>query len=260
MTPPLAKQMTTKYIYETNADNRYELLEPPLDSISLRHQTSSGHRATAKLNNLQKFAQIPEALEAFSNGEFLVVMDDEGRENEGDLIVAAEDMTTEKMAFLVKHSSGYVCCPTTNEVANKLDLPLMVEHLQDRHATAYTVTCDARMGTTTGISAHDRALTARKLADPRSKKTTFSRPGHMLPLRARDGGILERRGHTEAAVDLCKLTGKSLVGVICEIVRPQDGLMARRDDCLEFASFYGIKSITIEALADHLRRNENCLK
>lgn len=243
---------------ENTTRNVTQLSEPQLDTIALRYQPSSAVQSTsAKLGSIKPlFSEIPEALAAFSAGEFLLVMDDEGRENEGDLIMAAEDITTMKMAFLVNHSSGYVCCPTTNSIANRLNLPLMVENLEDRHGTAYTVTCDAWEGTTTGISAHDRALTARQLANPNSTKESFNRPGHMLPLRARDGGVLERRGHTEAAVDLCKLTGKTPVGVICEIIRPRDGLMARRDDCLEFASTYGIKAITIDALASYLRSKD----
>lgn len=199
------------------------------------------------------FDSVPEALEAFARGDFLVVMDDEGRENEGDLIAAASDMTTEKMAFLVKHSSGYVCCPMTNALADKLKLPLMVEKLEDRHGTAYTVTCDALEGTTTGISAHDRALTARRLADPQSSPSTFNRPGHVLPLRARDGGVLVRRGHTEASVDICRLSNKPPVAVICELVRAGDGAMARRDDCLAFAREHGLKAITIDALSKYIK-------
>lgn len=204
---------------------------------------------------MNSFNSVPEALEAFSKGEFVVVMDDEGRENEGDLIAAASDMTTEKMAFLVQHSSGYVCCPMTNAIADKLKLPLMVEKLEDRHGTAYTVTCDALEGTTTGISAHDRALTARRLADPSSTAATFNRPGHVLPLRARDGGVKVRRGHTEASVDLCKLSNKEPVAVICEIVKQEDGSMARRDDCLKFARDYGLKSLTIDALVSYIQDN-----
>lgn len=203
------------------------------------------------------------------NGEFLVVLDDESRENEGDLIIAAEKITTEKMAFLIRHSSGYVCTPLTNDIADRLNLPLMANALKnsvptsakdtpvatdddgtpsDRHGTAYTITCDFGEGTTTGISAHDRALTATKLADPSVTARQFLKPGHMLPLRARDGGVLERRGHTEAGVDLCKLSGLQPVSVICELVREEDGLMARRDDCLKFSKQHNIKAITIDDL------------
>lgn len=204
-----------------------------------------------------QFDSIPDALKAFENGEFLIVLDDESRENEGDLIASAEDMTTEKMAFLVKHSSGYVCVPLAETLANKLDLQLMVPNLQDRHKTAYTVTVDAFEGTTTGISAHDRAFTARKLADPTSTPATFNRPGHVLPLRAREGGVVVRRGHTEAAVDLCKLTNKQPAGVICELVKADDGSMARRDDCLAFAKEHNIKAITIDALAEYILSKKN---
>lgn len=193
-------------------------------------------------------------------------MDDEGRENEGDLIIAAELTTQEKMAFLVRHSSGYVCAPLSNDIADRLKLPLMADALHknqsskavatdadgtpsDRHGTAYTISCDFAHGTTTGISAHDRALTARKLADPSVGPVDFLRPGHLLPLRARDGGVLERRGHTEAGVDLCKLSGLNPVSIICELVREEDGLMARRDDCLKFAKEHNLKAITIDDLA-----------
>lgn len=203
------------------------------------------------------FDSVEEALVAFKNGEFLIVLDDESRENEGDLIIAAEQITTEKMAFLVKHSSGYVCAPLTNEIADRLQLPLMVARGDDLHKTAYTVTCDFKEGSTTGISAHDRALTSRKLADPTVQASQFNRPGHLCPLRADDGGVLVRQGHTEAAVDLCRLTGQAPVGVICEIVRESDGLMSRRDDCLEFARAHNIKVITIEQLAEHIKSQKN---
>ncbi|KAK9478398.1 3,4-dihydroxy-2-butanone 4-phosphate synthase [Lipomyces japonicus] len=201
------------------------------------------------------FSYIPDALEAFKNGQFVIVLDDESRENEGDLIIAAEHATTEKMAFLVRHSSGFVCAPLTTARASQLQLPLMVDSNTDRHGTAYTVSVDYRTGTTTGISAHDRGLTVRKLADPAvvDGHAEFMRPGHVLPLRAVDGGVLARRGHTEAAVDLCKLTGLQPVGVICEIVRDQDGLMARRDDCIEFGKIHGLHVITIDALTDFIR-------
>lgn len=200
---------------------------------------------------MDMFDQVPDALEAFKNGEFLVVLDDESRENEGDLIVAAEKCTTEQMAFLVRYSSGYVCAPITDEIADRLDLPLMSATRSDRHGTAYTISCDFKEGTTTGISAHDRALTARKLADSSTTGEDFLKPGHLLPLRAVDNGVISRRGHTEAAVDLCKLSGLAPAGVICEIVRDEDGLMARRDDCLKFAKTHGIKTITIDDLVKY---------
>ena len=198
------------------------------------------------------FTAIPEAIEAFKNGEFLVVMDDEDRENEGDLIIAAEHVTQEKMAFLVRHSSGYVCVPMSTERAEKLDLQPMLKNQTDRHGTAYTVTCDYADGTTTGISAHDRALTARKLADPTSTASGFIKPGHILPLRAVDGLLRKRRGHTEASVELCRLSGLEPVAVICELVRDDDGLMMRLDDCVGFAKKFGIKVVTIEQIVKHM--------
>ncbi|KAA8915602.1 hypothetical protein TRICI_002247 [Trichomonascus ciferrii] len=203
------------------------------------------------------FNSVDEALAAFKRGEFLVVLDDESRENEGDLIIAAEFMTTEKMAFLVRHSSGYVCAPITNQIADRLELPLMSSTRSDRHGTAYTITCDFKEGTTTGISAHDRALTTRKLADPTVQPDDFLKPGHILPLRAVDDGILARQGHTEAGVDLCKLTGLNPAAVICEIVRDEDGLMARRDDCLKFAKTHSIMAITIEQLVNYKKSLAN---
>ncbi|CAG8434856.1 757_t:CDS:2 [Diversispora eburnea] len=166
-------------------------------------------------------------------GKFLLVVDNEDRENEGDLIIAAEKVTTEKMAFMVRHTSGLICVPTTHERLDQLQLPLMEIFL-------------FLLDTTTGISAHDRALTARSLANPEiDNPDDFNRPGHIFPLRYTEGGVLKRIGHTEASVDLCKLAGLQPVGVICEVVK-DDGLMARRDDCRAFADEHGLKLISIE--------------
>lgn len=194
------------------------------------------------------FSDIPTAIEAYKNGEFLVVMDDESRENEGDLIIAAEKMTQEKMAFLVRHSSGYVCCPLSTQRADELDLQPMLKDRFDRHGTAYTVTCDYAHGTTTGISAHDRSLTARLLASATSKPGDFIRPGHILPLRAVPGLLKERRGHTEASVQMCELAGLQPAATICELVKDEDGSMMRLDDCVAFAKKHSIKLITIEQI------------
>lgn len=199
-----------------------------------------------------KFVSIPEAIEAFKNGEYLIVMDDESRENEGDLIMSAELMTQEKMAFLVRYSSGYVCVPLSTERADALNLHPMLANETDRHGTAYTVTCDYADGTTTGISAHDRALTSTKLADPNCKPVDFIRPGHVLPLRAVPGLLKKRRGHTEAGVQLCELAGLQPAAVICEMVRDEDGLMMRLDDCTKFSKTHNIKMITIEQLVEHI--------
>lgn len=204
---------------------------------------------------MAQFCTVPEAIEAFRNGEFLVVMDDELRENEGDLIIAAEKATQEKLAFLVRYSSGYVCVPLSTERADKLDLQPMLRDRTDRHGTAYTVTCDYADGTTTGISAHDRALTARMLAHADSKPADFIRPGHILPLRAVPGLLKLRRGHTEASVQLCELAGLQPAAVICELVRDEDGLMMRLDDCAKFAQTHGIKLVTIEQLVQHISQS-----
>lgn len=184
----------------------------------------------------------------------MIVMDDESRENEGDLIMAAELCTQEKMAFLVRHLSGYVCAPLSTERADKLELHPMLKDQTDRHGTAYTVTCDYSHGTTTGISAHDRALTVRLLANAESKSEDFIKPGHILPLRAVPGLLKKRRGHTEAAVQLTELAELQPAAVICELVRDEDGLMQRLPDCQKFAKEHNLKIITIEQLVEYISR------
>ncbi|KAF8817517.1 3,4-dihydroxy-2-butanone 4-phosphate synthase [Phlegmacium glaucopus] len=194
---------------------------------------------------------MEDALACFAAGEFLVVTDDENRENEGDLIISASQCTTEKMAWLIKYSSGYVCIALPSERLEALNIPMMVPDNQERHKTAYTVTVDYKHGTTTGISAHDRSLTARALASHSAQPSDFTRPGHMVPLRAREGGVLTRKGHTESAVDLCVLTGQPPAGILCELVNDDAlGTMARRDDCRAFADRWGLKLISVEMLAE----------
>jgi 3,4-dihydroxy-2-butanone 4-phosphate synthase len=195
-------------------------------------------------NNLEEFDAVSDAIEAIANGEFVIVVDDTDRENEGDLIIAAEKITTEQMAFLVRHSSGLVCVALGEERLNALALPQMVAENADPFRTAFTVSVDYKYGTTSGISAADRALTLRALANSNSQANEFHRPGHIFPLRARVGGVLERPGHTEAAYDLARMAGLSPVGVLCEIVN-DDGSMARRPDLLLFAKKHGLKIITI---------------
>ncbi|EDO16028.1 hypothetical protein Kpol_495p26 [Vanderwaltozyma polyspora DSM 70294] len=208
------------------------------------------------------FMPIEEAIEHFKKNKFIIVMDDESRENEGDLICAAANVHTEDLAFLVRYSSGYVCAPMSNAIADKLDLPLLrtgmkyQSNADDRHGTAYTITVDFAEGTTTGISAHDRALTCRKLSESSSTATDFLKPGHICPLRAVDGGVLNRRGHTEAAVDLCKLGGLPEVGVICELVNDRDGSMMRLDDCVKFGHDHNIPLISIEQLVEYLENKQ----
>jgi 3,4-dihydroxy 2-butanone 4-phosphate synthase/GTP cyclohydrolase II len=190
---------------------------------------------------------IEEAFEALRAGLPVLVADDEDRENEGDVILAAETATTEWMAWTIRHTSGYICAPMSEGRANRLGLPPMVVDNQDPRGTAYTVTVDAAEGVTTGISAADRAHTIRLLAQEGSVPSDFHRPGHVVPLRARQGGVLVRGGHTEAAVDLCRLAGLSPVGAIGELVH-DDGSMMRLPAVLELGSEHNLPVITIAAL------------
>jgi 3,4-dihydroxy 2-butanone 4-phosphate synthase/GTP cyclohydrolase II len=194
------------------------------------------------------FATIPEALVALRDGRPVLVLDDTDRENEGDVVLAAQTLTTPWLAWTIRHSSGYVCAPMPETWADRLGLPLMVPDNQDRLRTAYTITVDAAAGITTGISAGDRTLTLKLLADPDTQATDLIRPGHILPLRARDGGVFTRRGHTEAAVDLCRLAGLAPVGVIAELVA-DDGTMLRTPEVLRLGAAENLPVITIEGLA-----------
>ncbi|KAG0053410.1 hypothetical protein BGZ83_001176 [Gryganskiella cystojenkinii] len=196
-----------------------------------------------------QFDSIESAVQVIADGGFVLAVDNEDRENEGDLIIAAEKITTEQMAFLIRHSSGYICAPASPSRLKELDLSLMVPDNQELMRTAYTISVDAAQGTTTGISAHDRALTCRSLADPTKHALDFNRPGHILPLRSMEGGTLQRIGHSEASIDLCRLAGLQPVAVIGELVNDDRiGSMARRDDCYRFAKEHGIKLITIADL------------
>ena len=202
---------------------------------------------------------IEEALAAFAAGEFLVVVDDEDRENEGDLIIAADAMTEEKMAFMIRHTSGVICAPLFDDRADELRLPLMVAENTESHRTAFTVTVDLIEGCTTGISAADRARTVLAMADPERTSGEFARPGHIFPLRARPGGVLKRAGHTEAAIDLCTMSGRAPVGVLCEIVN-DDGTMKRLGDCRAFADEHGLRLISIADLIRYRRRSEKLVE
>ncbi|KAA9135423.1 GTP cyclohydrolase II [Microbacterium caowuchunii] len=198
---------------------------------------------------------IAEALEALRAGKPVIVADDENRENEGDVIISAQLATPQWIAWTVRHSSGFICAPMPADWADRLDLPPMVEINQDARGTAYTVSVDAASGVTTGISAADRAHTLNVLADPTAVPTSLIRPGHVLPLRAVDGGVRERSGHTEAAVDLMRLAGLEPVGAIAEIVA-EDGSMMRLPGLMELGARDGIPVITIEQLIAHLDENE----
>ncbi|TPX57416.1 3,4-dihydroxy-2-butanone-4-phosphate synthase [Powellomyces hirtus] len=197
-----------------------------------------------------EFDSIDDAIEAFRKGEFLVVVDNEDRENEGDLIIAGEDMTAAKAAFMIRYTSGLICVTVAQERLDSLQLPLMVAANTESMRTAYTISVDYKHGTTTGISAADRSATVRALADYSKTAEDFNRPGHVFPLRPVKGGSLKRVGHTEAALDFAKLAGKAPVAAICEVVM-DDGRMARRDDLKVFAKQWGLRMVTINDLVKH---------
>src|SRR5436309_2602910 len=204
---------------------------------------------------------IERAVADIKAGKPVVVIDDEDRENEGDLIFAAELATPELVAFMVRYTSGYICVPVTEADADRLDLPPMFRVNQDRRGTAYTVTVDAREGITTGISAADRAHTIRLLASPDANAADFSRPGHVVPLRAKDGGVLRRPGHTEAAVDLAVLAGLHPAGVLCEVVSEKDPAgMAPADELRVFADEHDLALISIADLIAYRRRFEKLVE
>jgi 3,4-dihydroxy 2-butanone 4-phosphate synthase/GTP cyclohydrolase II len=204
---------------------------------------------------------IEDAIAAIARGEIVVVADDEDRENEGDLIMAADAATPEAIAFFVRHTSGVICVGLTAERCDELDLPAMVAASKhtEAHGTAFTVSVDLAEGTSTGISAADRAATLRALADAEVGSTEFNRPGHIFPLRARDGGVLKRIGHTEAAVDLARLAGRSPAGVLCELVL-DGGEMARGADLRAFADEHGLLFISIADLVRYRRRHEQIVE
>ena len=201
------------------------------------------------------FAPIADAIAAIERGEIVVVVDDEDRENEGDLIMAAEFATPEKIAFYVRHTSGVICVALTGERCDDLDLPLMVERNTESNRTAFTDSVDLIQGTSTGISAGDRALTIRALADSSIGRHDLARPGHIFPLRSRPGGVLKRAGHTEAAVDLARLAGLDPAGVLCEIVN-DDGSMSRVPDLERFCAEHDLLLISIADLIRHRSRTE----
>ncbi len=203
--------------------------------------------------------KVVEALRAFEHGEIVVVTDDGGRENEGDLIVAAVHCTPEKMAFIVRHTSGIVCTPMLKADAKRLNLTAMVAENEAPHATAFTVSVDYRHGTTTGISAEDRTLAVRNLANPNAGPDDFVRPGHVFPLIANEGGVLMRSGHTEAAVDLCRLAKLPPVGVIGELVN-DDGTVMRGEDVAAFATTHGLKQISVADLIAYRQRQEKLVE
>ncbi len=202
---------------------------------------------------------IEDVIAAIGRGDIVVMVDDEDRENEGDFIMAAEFATPEKLAFIVRYSTGVICAPLTDERCEELRLPLMVEQNTESQRTAYTVTVDVIEGTTTGISAADRAATVRAIANPDVSFKAFARPGHIFPLRARQGGVLKRAGHTEAAVDLARLAGCQPVGVICEI-QHDDGTMMRLEALRKFCNEHGLLLSSIAQLIEYRRHHERLVE
>lgn len=204
-------------------------------------------------------SNIEAALDDFRQGKFVIVVDDEDRENEGDLIIAAEKITPDDVNFMLKHARGVLCAPVTLSRAEELDLPHQVADNTSMLGTPFTITVDKLEGCTTGVSTHDRAATIRALADPASTPQTFGRPGHINPLYAQDNGVLRRSGHTEAAVDLCKLAGLYPVGALMEIMN-EDGTMARMPQLIEKAKAWGLKIITIKDLIAYRLKKESTIE
>jgi 3,4-dihydroxy 2-butanone 4-phosphate synthase/GTP cyclohydrolase II len=205
------------------------------------------------------FTKIEQAIAAIERGELVIVVDDADRENEGDLIMAAEKMTPEAMGFMIRHTSGVICMPVEGERLDELRLPLMVAENTESQRTAFTVSVDARRGTTTGISAADRCTTVHAILDPATVADDLARPGHIFPLRYREGGVLKRAGHTEAAVDLARLAGLRPAGVLAEVVN-EDGSMARGPDLVRFAKEHDLQIISIAHLIRYRRHREKLVK
>ncbi len=208
---------------------------------------------------MSSFATIDEAIAVLADGGMIVVVDDEDRENEGDLVLAADAVTSEQMAFVIQHTSGFVCVPMLGDDLDRLELPPMVARNQDPKGTAYAVSVDAVAGTSTGISAADRARTCQVLADPATTPDDITRPGHVLPLRYQPGGVLHRLGHTEASVDLVRLAGRRPAAVICEVVNA-DGSMARVPDLERFCAEHDLKMVTIADLVAYRRARETLVE
>lgn len=205
------------------------------------------------------FCSVEEAILELKKGNFIIVLDDENRENEGDLIIAAEKATPEAINFMAKHACGLVCMPMTAERLAEIDLTLMTAHNTEAMGTAFTVSVDAKNNTTTGISAFDRAATIRTLIDPATTRNDLVTPGHLFPLRAKDGGVLRRAGHTEACIDFTRLAGMYPAGAICEIMA-DDGTMARLPELEKFALEHGIKMVTIESLIRYRMKREKLIQ
>ena len=214
----------------------------------------------AKVRDIEGMADtIPEVLQAFARGELVVVTDDDDREGEGDLIVAASLCTADKMAFIIRHTSGIVCAPVTTDDARRLRLDPMVAHNDSAHTTAFTVSIDYKPDGGTGISAEERASCCRALANPNAGANDFARPGHVFPLIARDGGVLLRSGHTEAAIDLCRLTGLPPVGILSELMN-DDGTVMKGEQVARFAATHKLKHVTIADMIAYRQAREKLIE
>jgi 3,4-dihydroxy 2-butanone 4-phosphate synthase / GTP cyclohydrolase II len=205
------------------------------------------------------FCSVEEAIEEIKNGKIIIIVDDEDRENEGDFLCSAEYVTPDIVNFMITHGRGMLCAPLTNKRCDELELPLMTEKSSALHGTQFTITVDAKEGTTTGISAAERALTIKKLIDENSKSGDFVRPGHIFPLRAADQGVLGRAGHTEAIVDLCKLANLKPAGVLCEILH-KDGEMARLPELQSIAGKFNLKITSVREIIKYRLKNENLIQ
>ncbi len=209
------------------------------------------------MNN--KFASIEQAIDDIRNGKIILVVDDENRENEGDFLTAADLITPEKINFMITYGKGLVCVPMQAERLEALNISLMTDDITERHGTKFTISVDAKKGTTTGISAKDRSLTIKKLADPTSTQADFMKPGHIFPLIAEKGGVLRRAGHTEATIDLVTMAGLNPIGVICEVIK-DDGEMARLSELEEIADKFDIHIISIEQLIQFRQHREKLVE
>ncbi len=205
------------------------------------------------------FITAEEAIKEIREGRFVIVTDDEKRENEGDLIIAADKITPDAINFMTKHGRGLVCMPMEGKIADRLGLPMMVKHNTSKYGTAFTISIGAKQGITTGISAYDRAHTVKVAVDPNTMPEDLSHPGHIFPIRAVEGGVLNRAGHTEASVDLARLAGLTPAAVLCEVLN-EDGTMARRDDLMAVSEQYGIKLLTIADLVAYRMNHETVVK
>lgn len=205
------------------------------------------------------FATVEQAVEDLKAGKFLIIVDDEDRENEGDLAIAAQKVTPDTINFMATHGRGLICMPMIGSRLDELKIPMMVSDNTARHSTAFTISVDAKKGTTTGISAADRAATVHAMLDPKTKPDDLARPGHLFPLRYAEGGVLVRAGQTEAIVDLCKLGGFNPAGVICEIMNP-DGTMARLPQLEKLSAEHGINIISVAQIIDYRRRRERLVR